>query len=174
MFRIIVGGNNKRYDEIAELASFDDRFELVYDAQDMSIHYQWADMAICAGGSSNWEMSYFGVPRIILVLAENQNSIAEHLAAHDLCINLGDHQANTPKTIGRSVCWLAHDRAKREQMSLASQQMIDGQGVERLFQILTTGGRKDSGQKLPPKVRPNIQLGNNLQLPEFRSENLDF
>ena len=40
-----------------------------------------ADLAICAGGTTAWELSFLGVPMLVLVLAENQRTNAERLAA---------------------------------------------------------------------------------------------
>ena len=57
----------------------DSRIDLVSFTDDMAELYEQADLAVCAGGSTNWEMCFFGIPRLVIVLANNQRSIAKTL-----------------------------------------------------------------------------------------------
>ena len=38
-----------------------------------------ADLAIAAGGSTNWELAFLGLPSMIITVAENQSAIAQQL-----------------------------------------------------------------------------------------------
>ena len=138
VFRIVVGGNNPNRSELTELASLDRRFELIFDAADMSAHYLWADLAICAGGSSNWELSYFGVPRIVIVLADNQVVVADNLAEVGAVLNLGSHQNVKPENVASAVTSLTKDSQQRELMSQTSQRLVDGKGAGRVMQKLVS------------------------------------
>lgn len=65
--------------------------ELVRDARDMPGLMAWADLAIAAAGSTVWELSYMGLPALIVTVAENQRGIAESLHAAGAAQALGWH-----------------------------------------------------------------------------------
>jgi len=48
-----------------------------------------ADLAIGAGGSSNWERCALGVPAVVAILAENQAPVAQALDQAGVVVNLG-------------------------------------------------------------------------------------
>jgi len=52
---------------------------LVYNADNMPELMAWADLAISAGGSTCLEMSFMGLPALVVILAENQRAVAEDL-----------------------------------------------------------------------------------------------
>ena len=137
-FRVLVGDHNQHQSELAKIAATDKRFELVSNATDMAVHYLWADLAICAGGSSNWEMSYFGLPRILIALADNQVSIAENLHSKKACLYAGRCSSINfdGDEFANAVTSLAHDREYRQQMANRSQSLVDGQGAHRVVSAL--------------------------------------
>ena len=57
----------------------------------VSMREAWssADLVIGAAGSSAWERVRLGVPSVVVVLAENQRAIADHLDKLDLAISVG-------------------------------------------------------------------------------------
>ncbi len=79
-FRILAGFQENRCACIAALTADDSRFEILPAADDMASQYAWADFAIAAGGSSNWEMCLFNLPRMLVVTAQNQVVIANSLS----------------------------------------------------------------------------------------------
>ena len=50
-----------------------------------------ADLALGAGGASNWERCYLGLPALITIVAENQRETVEALAEAGIVWNLGWH-----------------------------------------------------------------------------------
>ena len=79
---VVIGGGNPHrasLEAAAEGAGFPLR--LVVNAPDMPARMAWADMAVCAGGSTNWELAWMGLPALIVVTADNQQGIAEGLDA---------------------------------------------------------------------------------------------
>ena len=135
-FRIIIGGQNPRADELESMAASDVRFECLRNVQNMAPHYEWADLAVAAGGSSNWEMCYFGLPRVILVIAENQRVVAQELARSECCVNLGWHEDLDDPAIATAVEALATSATARSAMSKKSRELVDGQGARRATQAL--------------------------------------
>ncbi len=94
------------------------------------------DLAVCGGGSTNWEMSLLGVPRVVIVLAENQQDIAGRLDRLGCCRNLGWHDDVTAEQICTALRALISDRTGRRAMAAANWQLVDGQGARRVCEVL--------------------------------------
>lgn len=134
--RVIVGGLHPSHRTFTELMRQDARFEILSNVQDMAEQYAWADIVVAAGGGSNWEMCYFGLPRIVVVIAENQRSIAQNLEESGIALNLGD---SVSLNTDRIACALATMLESPRSMSQASRKaiaLIDGNGANRIVQHL--------------------------------------
>lgn len=107
--------------------------QMDHDVDNMVPLYQWADLAICGGGSSNWEMSCLGVPRLVIPIAENQRPVARQLAANGVCEILED---GTPEQLRERVRQLLLSSGQRNQMMMASRSMVDGRGSQRVVDHL--------------------------------------
>jgi spore coat polysaccharide biosynthesis predicted glycosyltransferase SpsG len=94
----------------------------------------WADMAIAAGGSTNWELAFMGLPSIILTLADNQREIAGNLGKMGLTINLGWHEDVTIEMIKDAIAKLRESPEQRYQMSKQGRKLIDGYGSIRVLE----------------------------------------
>ena len=92
----------------------------------------WADIAISAGGSTNWELAFMGLPSIVITIAENQKAIAAELDRQGVIINLGWHRNVNVEQIGLFLGELIGDRAKREIMSNRGRELVDGNGASRV------------------------------------------
>ena len=93
-----------------------------------------ADLAIGAGGSSNWERCALGVPAIVTILAENQESIAEALGRANIILNLGWSSNLKAQDYANALSTLSHDRLKA--MSEKALAIVDARGSERMADIL--------------------------------------
>lgn len=89
-----------------------------------------SDWAIGAAGSTSWERCCMGLPSIILVLAENQRSIAQQLYQSDAAIVLDIADLNTPK-LAQSIIQLRH---QLKTISQHAQTICDGLGTMRVVQ----------------------------------------
>jgi len=63
----------------------------------------WADLALAAGGSTNWELAFMGLPRVIITVAENQSAIAQLLGKMGVTISLGWHQKLTVNQLTTAI-----------------------------------------------------------------------
>ncbi|MCL7939450.1 UDP-2,4-diacetamido-2,4,6-trideoxy-beta-L-altropyranose hydrolase [Halomonas sp. ATCH28] len=63
--------------------------EVVVNVADMAERMAEADLAIGAAGSTSWERCCLGLPTLMVVLAENQQPIAEALDAAGVAVSLG-------------------------------------------------------------------------------------
>jgi UDP-2,4-diacetamido-2,4,6-trideoxy-beta-L-altropyranose hydrolase len=151
-FRIIVGGLNDQLERLSALVKDDARFEFLCDVRDMASQYTWADLAIAAGGSSNWEMCCFGLPRLILVIAENQQSVASELARAGAAFNLGDASSVTVEQLANELQQLVPDVMRIQDCGESARRLVDGQGAVRCAQELVRPGTTGSStvENRPP------------------------
>lgn len=138
---VVVGGSNPHRAMLQQSVHDTPHIKLVQDVTNMPELMAWADVAIAAGGSTNWELALLGVPTIILVLAENQRPIAEHLHAHSVAVNLGWHYEITPEDIHQTFEPLLSNGTQRSAMVQSGQDLVDGYGSYRVIEALniTTG-----------------------------------
>ena len=86
-----------------------------------------ADLAICAGGTTAWELSFLGVPMLVLVLAENQRSNAERLAQAGVAVH------TSIAKLADDLRSLLADVARRAEMSRRARALVDGLGTLRVW-----------------------------------------
>ncbi len=92
----------------------------------------WADLVICGGGSTTYELCSLGVPFMTFVLAPNQRLNAESLEKGGVSINLGWHKASRQTIIRDRVMDLMHGFSKRAKMSRRGRSLVDGLGAGRV------------------------------------------
>jgi UDP-2,4-diacetamido-2,4,6-trideoxy-beta-L-altropyranose hydrolase len=119
------------------------------DVRDMPALLEWADLAVTAGGSTCWEMSYLGLPHIVVVLAENQEASVRRLDAWGSAVSLGRQEEVTADRFTRVLDEIGKDQDRRREMSDLGRQLVDGFGVER---VLWNLGMR--GQDVEIDVRP--------------------
>ena len=86
-------------------------------------------------------MSWFGIPRLVLVLAENQRGIAEELCRAGCCVSAGWYESLSAEDIYQQLAGLL--RGDLAAMHLANRTLVDGRGVERIAErILAIGHQK--------------------------------
>ncbi len=91
-----------------------------------------ADLAIGAGGISNWERCALGVPALVVVLAENQAAIANDLAKAGAIINMGKSRETYPDVYARQLASMTSELLRS--MSETARQLVDGMGPNRVAQ----------------------------------------
>jgi UDP-2,4-diacetamido-2,4,6-trideoxy-beta-L-altropyranose hydrolase len=88
-----------------------------------------SDLAIGAAGSTSWERCCLGLPSLMVVLAENQQTIAKGLQDQGAASLF---QIDCIKTLQSSV--LAMTQNKLQHMGEASRQIVDGLGIQRTLE----------------------------------------
>lgn len=130
---VVVGSRNPHYKGLQIMAQqMSHSVDLVSNAENMPDLMAWADLAIAAGGSTNWELAFMGLPTIVIVLANNQQKVAQELAQSDVILNLGWHQNQTKHSICKAILPLLSDLNQRQLMSQAARKIIDGRGAQRV------------------------------------------
>jgi len=130
---VVIGYGNPHVETLtAEIRNAKPKIRLVSQAENMPEMMAWADVAISAGGSTNWELALMGVPNLIIVLADNQCGIAEGLAQAGAAINLGWFNRISDEQIAEALESLVLAEAKRLRMGQVGQQLVDGRGALRV------------------------------------------
>ena len=130
---VVIGGSNPHYEVLQkEIADSSLAISLQQNVSNMPELMAWADMAIAAGGSTNWELAFMGLPSIVITIADNQKAIAAELDRQGIVINLGWHQELHIEQIGLAIQKLISDRHKREDMSQKGRKLVDGNGASRV------------------------------------------
>jgi UDP-2,4-diacetamido-2,4,6-trideoxy-beta-L-altropyranose hydrolase len=92
----------------------------------------WCDVAVTAGGSTLWELAYFYVPSIVLLIAENQEPAVGLLHDRGACLRLGSGNLVDPSQLSSAITALCHDRARRAALGAQLGTAADGQGADRV------------------------------------------
>lgn len=96
-----------------------------------------ADLVIGGGGSSNWERCAFGVPALVVILAENQAAIAKSLECAGAVINLGWNTHVQIVDYEKALNALTEQRLAS--LSAQAFQLVDAKGTQRIVEVLSGG-----------------------------------
>lgn len=94
------------------------------------------DMAISACGSTLYELSACGVPTLGIIIADNQQGIANKLNSMGIIKNLGWHNKITREDLINNIDKLANNYILRKSLSERVSKIVDGKGAERIAKIL--------------------------------------
>jgi UDP-2,4-diacetamido-2,4,6-trideoxy-beta-L-altropyranose hydrolase len=131
--RVIVGGSARNRSEVAEIGEkFPVRVELMSNIANMAELMAWADLAIAGAGTTCWEMCLMGLPAMLVIVAENQMFIAEHLEAVGAAITVGRAESLNSSLVAQIAGQLLDDGPRRLKMSQSGRQLVDGAGRERV------------------------------------------
>lgn len=135
---ILVGGSNPHLRSMEELIR-GHRFpiRLVIDARNVSEWMAWADVAIAGAGTTFWEMCFLGLPGLLLVLAPNQEKIAETAEKMRIAWVLDKDSEVNASTIAEKLADLLNSENSRKQQSTNGRKLVDGLGAGRVVAFLS-------------------------------------
>ncbi|WP_038305149.1 UDP-2,4-diacetamido-2,4,6-trideoxy-beta-L-altropyranose hydrolase [Kingella kingae] len=116
--------------QFAETAPFECR--VLVNANNMAELMAQADWAIGAAGSTSWERCCLGLPTLLLVIADNQRTIAEQLQQVGAAISLHAQEIDTPK-FAECVAFFRQPE-NLAQMSEKAARLCDAFGAKRVAQ----------------------------------------
>lgn len=134
--KIVIGHANPNLELLKKEIGDESKLDLLIDVADMSNLMAWADVAISGGGSTCWELSFMGLPSLILMTAENQRGNAEVLDRESIGINLGWHQDVRVEGIISQVRHLIMNPEMLSLMSQRGQLIVNGNGGEQIANII--------------------------------------
>lgn len=135
-FHFVVGALNPRLEEIKKLVR--KNVVLHINEKHMADLMMQCDIAISAAGSTLYELCATGTPTITYTLADNQLIAAEQFEKQGLMLNAGDcrEERDFIKQIEYSFQKLSENVVLRSSLSIKMQQLVDGQGAERIAEKL--------------------------------------
>ena len=133
---ILVGPLNPHINKLQDFASNKKNIILEKTPEKMSEIYQKTDIAICAGGSTCYELAYYGIPNIIISIAGNQINSSKEFDTQKISIYLGSKVNYTNQQLIISFNQLIHDQKLRKNMSKNAKKLVDGLGKKRIVETL--------------------------------------
>lgn len=137
---VVFGPLNKIDEEFQSKINeeFKYNFRFVFSPENMSDLYLESDIAISAGGSSCYELAYFGIPNIIITIAENQLNIAKELDKKNVSVYLGRKENFSSKKLSESILELINDNSLRKKMRTNGMSLVGGGGKKRIVEFMNT------------------------------------
>lgn len=114
---VVVGGMNRRKEEIAALCSSMPQASFHCQIDYMADLMQKADLSIGAGGSTTWERCYLGLPSLCIITADNQREITALVHAQGAALSLGKSNEVTAHGIEQGLRTMLADPARVRGMS---------------------------------------------------------
>jgi spore coat polysaccharide biosynthesis protein SpsF len=137
--RFVIGTGMKDAHVVAQgLVALKSNYETVEGADDLSIEYASADVALCAFGVTAYELAAFGIPAIYLGLTDDHAVSASAFADAGMGVLLGAMDKISDAEIARSVQELLNKPAARRDMRQAGLSLMDGQGAARIAADLSS------------------------------------
>ena len=138
-FHFVVGALNARINEIDKLQ--DDNIILHINEKNMSALMNSCDIAISAAGTTLYELCATGLPTITYTLADNQLVPAKAFEEQHVMISAGDCRDNSSfiDDLKNAVRTLTNDQKLRSKCAQNMQDLVDGNGADRLAKSLVRG-----------------------------------
>ena len=129
---VVIGPAHADRNEIEERCQRQPGWRVHLNAANVAELMAAADVAIGASGIMNWERACLGLPAIIASVAENQQEVAEDLAAERACIYLGHAQSWGVSTLAGLLRGLAGTPSLLRALSERTRALTDGKGTLRV------------------------------------------
>ena len=134
---VVCGGYYPRYSELCAKYAKEENVAIYSSVSDIENHMKAADLAISASGTTLYELCACGTPTISYVLADNQIHNATSFQADKIIDYAGDIRTDdVPQNICNMLDRYEYNVALRAERSAKMQALIDGEGAERLAEIL--------------------------------------
>jgi len=131
--RFVVGTGTKNAGNVARgLVALKNNYETVEGADDLSIEYASADVAVCAFGVTAYELAACGIPAVYLGLNQDHVTSASAFVEAGMGVSLGLADKVSDVDIVRSVQTLLNKPAVRREMRRQGLARLDGEGASRV------------------------------------------
>jgi UDP-2,4-diacetamido-2,4,6-trideoxy-beta-L-altropyranose hydrolase len=134
---VVAGGSNPHLANLRQIVSGSGReVRLLENVTNMPELMANADLAVAGAGTTSWEMCFLGLPALLIVLAENQQGVADELAKRGIVVHLGRGSGLAQSTIAAEVRSLAASPGVRREMGQRGRALVDGRGAERVVRAM--------------------------------------
>ena len=137
--KVVIGANYPHLNTLNKVAKDSKhKVELLQNVSSIPNLIIWADMAISAAGSTCWELAYFGLPAILIIISANQMMNLKFLHKHGAATFVRNRMNISTNMISGKIHQLIMDKELRNTMSHTGKLLIDGSGSERVVKIFQT------------------------------------
>jgi len=117
----------------ALLSNYDGNCQVIKDVQNMAELMSESQLAITNSGLTKYEIANMGLPAIVISNNSKHAALMVEFASYGTVVHLGANEEATEETILGAVTALIKDEINRGKMSNAGKQLVDGKGMERIF-----------------------------------------
>lgn len=128
-FHVAVGPSFKNTDKLENLKS--EKVKLYYKPN-MKYIMDKCDIAISACGSTLYELAACGVPTLGIIMADNQEALANNMHKEGIINNIGWYSNLNKDILINDIEKLSSDYSLRKNMSYKGRKLIDGKGIKRI------------------------------------------
>lgn len=132
---LVVGANYAHYDTLSKLSSDRGKTAIHGPRLHLADLMAKADLAIGAGGVTNWERMTVGLPSLVITLADNQVPISEQLHQRGVIRLLGKSEDITEKLV-RDALLEEIPTGKYLKRIIPALAICDGQGAGRVLKAM--------------------------------------
>ena len=134
---VVVGANYLYHEQLSQLAALRGRTNIHKPRNHLADLMFVADLAIGAGGVTNWERMCLGLPTLVVTVAENQIPISKILDRLGVIQLLGRSEDVSSSNISMALLSEIKSRKVSYQATKAMN-LCDGLGVSRVINIMTS------------------------------------
>lgn len=120
------------YRGVAEETYNDKRINFIRHTDKMAKFLRNSDLALSASGGTAIELSYLGVPGVLIALSPDQEPIAKNLSQAGVARYLGRLEDVSIDDVKIELEYLIKDKNMRQSMSKNGRNIVDGSGAERI------------------------------------------
>lgn len=135
-FNIVVGDCFQNKDLLYKVARENSNVTLHENVKKISEIMLSSDIAISAAGSTLYELCACGTPTLSIILADNQEGIAEAMQQEGYIDTLGWYNTVNSDMLIDKVLNLACNYEKRQRLSRRMQELVDGLGTSRVVNCI--------------------------------------
>ncbi len=131
---VVVGSGWPHVEKAKRLIGNHPRIHLYEDPSFFPQLIARADLTLCGGGSTTYELAFLGVPMMTLTLVAHQDPIARSWADRGISEHLGPAEFVTPEILLQKIhYWMERDQ-ELENRGIEAQKAVDGRGKFRVLE----------------------------------------
>jgi UDP-2,4-diacetamido-2,4,6-trideoxy-beta-L-altropyranose hydrolase len=138
---VVVGASNPHKEQIKQLCASLPNSTYYCQVSNMAELMVKADLAIGAGGSTNWERCCLGLPSLVIIIAENQEELTQTLHEQGYLISLGTKEKVSAETIWQNLYDILNEPERVLSFVEKGKQLVDGNGAKRVSLYVTSNDR---------------------------------
>jgi len=133
-FTIVLGPTSQHFESVERLChTFPFETRLYRGASNMAELMANSDIAIGAAGTTAWERCCLGIPSILMVIAQNQQSIASSLGSYGAAFVIQNLESLENELLPMVQVLMTNEKKRRKMIERAIL-VTDGRGVSRVIE----------------------------------------